>query len=228
MKAVLLLDPERRDEQLAFITERAKILRTLGDQLWVSMPDEKADLFAQQGIHVQPQEGSDLIQLPAVLFDPVQAAPSPPPQLTATAPAGNDTSYYIVQYMAAPEGDWVRQVQYLGGLLIENVPVQAAVFRLSSSQADGVRGLGDFVRWVGLFHPAYAMSFEIAGRQGPFSAEELAGMQVDPQQIAERPEGALSVSFFADRDLEAMRPLVQAAGASIVESLGVALVINAS
>ena len=228
MKAVLLLDPDRRDEQLAFVTERAQILRTVGDQLWVSMPDEKADLFAQHGIHVQPQEAADLIQLPAVLFDPGQAVPSPPAQLTATPPAGDNTTYYIVQYIAAPEGDWIRQVQYAGGLLIENIPVHAAIFRLSSLQADDVRALGDFVRWVGLYHPAYAMSFEIAGRNEPFSAQDLAGMHVDAQKIAERPEGALTVSFFSDRDLAEMRPLVEAAGARVVESLGVALVINAS
>ncbi len=226
MKAVLLFDPNRRRDQLAFVRERAKILHEFGDRVWVSMAEEQTARFTAKGIQVQPQEGADLIQLPAIVFDPEEAKPAPPAELAATEPTGDDTAYYVVQFAVAPEPDWIQAIQELRGVLVEDVPVHAAVFTLTSQQAAGVRGLGEFVSWVGLYHPAYALSFELAGRKEPFSAAGLSDLRADPERFASVPEGAVRVSFFSDRDIEDRLPAVEAAGAEVVADRGFDLVIN--
>ena len=226
MKAVLILDPNRRSEQLAFIAERARILHQFGDRVWVSMPDESANRFTAQGIQVQPHEAADLIELPAVLFDPAQAEPLPPPGLAAPQPAGGDTGYYIVQFVVAPEAAWVESIVSASAIFVTDVPVHAAIFSMTSAEAAAVRQLGEWISWVGLYHPAYSLRYELAGKGEPFSASELREMRVDAEAAAPKPEGALRVSFFPDRDFAAMIPLVEAAGAAIIENRGFDLVIN--
>jgi serine protease AprX len=226
MKAVLFLDPDRRTEQVAFVAERASILHEVGDRLWVTMPEELVNHFAEQGIQVQPHDDADLIELPAVLFDPEVAEPSPPPELTASEPAGDDTAYYLVQFAVAPEPSWVEQIEDLGGVFVEEVPIHAAVFKLTSTQAAAVRQLPPWISWIGLFHPAYALKFELAGRTEPFSAAELRNMRIDEEAAATKPEGALEVAFFADRDFQEMVTLVQSAGAVVVENRSFDIVIN--
>jgi hypothetical protein len=60
IKAALILDPDRRDEQLAYLSERVRILSKAGDQLWVSMTEDQSERFAGQGIAVQPHEEADV------------------------------------------------------------------------------------------------------------------------------------------------------------------------
>ena len=52
-KAALILDPNRRREQMAYVSERAEILHEFGGQLWVSMTEAQAGRFANRGITVQ-------------------------------------------------------------------------------------------------------------------------------------------------------------------------------
>ena len=51
----------------------------------------------------------------------------------------------------------------MGGALIQSVPINGMVMRLSGELLSAVRGL-DFVRWAGWYHPAYALAFTLAGR----------------------------------------------------------------
>jgi hypothetical protein len=226
MKAVLILDPDRRSEQLAFISERASIIHEVGDRVWVTMAEELMNHFAEQGIQVQPHDDADQIELPAVLFDPEVAEPSPPPELRASEPSGDDTAYYLVQFAVAPEPSWIEEIENLGGIFVEDVPIHAAVFKLTAAQAAAVVELPPYMCWLGLYHPAYSLRFVLAGRTEPFPAAELSGMRVDEAVAATKPEGALEVAFFADCDFEEMVTRVQAAGAVVVENRGYDLVIN--
>jgi hypothetical protein len=85
-KAALILDPDRRAEQLAYLSERVRVLHEVGDQLWVSMTEDQSDRLAGQGIVVQLHVEADLIELPSVTFDPSAGSPEPPEDLRATPP----------------------------------------------------------------------------------------------------------------------------------------------
>src|SRR5215208_4438794 len=102
-KAALILDPDRRDEQLAYLSERVETLHEAGDQLWVSMTEDQSERLAGQGIVVQLHEEADLIELPAVTFDPAAGSPEPPDDLHATPPPQGSTGYYLVQFVAPPD-----------------------------------------------------------------------------------------------------------------------------
>src|SRR5215207_6796275 len=95
IKAALILDPDRREEQLSYLSERVSTLHEAGDQLWVSMTEEQADRLARQGIAVQLHEEADLIELPAVTFDPAAGSPEPPDDLRAAPPPQGATGYHL-------------------------------------------------------------------------------------------------------------------------------------
>src|SRR5207248_6919987 len=126
---------------------------------------------------VQFHEEADFIDVPAAYFDPLATEPGagppdPPADLTATAPTGDQTTYYLVQFDAQPDPAWIEDVEATGALYVQDSPVNAVVFRLTAAQAGAVQGLAE-VRWVGLYHPAYACHYELAGRSEPFTATQL-------------------------------------------------------
>jgi subtilisin family serine protease len=224
-KATLLLDPNRRPEQLEFVAARTSVLHASGDQLWVAIDDGQAQRFADQGILVQFHEDADWIETPAAYFDPRQGEPQPPPALVAQIPAGSARAYAIVQFIAQPDPDWIGRIEDAGGIYVQEQPVLAAIFLLDATQISAVRGL-PFVRWVGLFHPAYALSFVLAGRDEPFDAVDLVDLAVDPGQVGTLGEGAFQVAFFDDRTADEMEAAVAAAGATVRANTGPSLIVE--
>src|SRR5215208_7065050 len=203
-KAALILDPNQRAEQLAYLSERVQILHEVGDQLWVSMTEDQADRLAAQGIVVQLHEEADLIELPAVTFDPAEGGPEPPEGLRAAPPNPGVTGYYLVQFIAPPDPDWIHDIIRLGGSYVQTLPVNAGVFQLSTIRATEVEQLG-YVSWVGLYHPAYAISFELAGRQEPFDAASLRNLAVAPASVPPGDGGNIRVRLFDDVSPDTVR-----------------------
>ncbi|HJQ29587.1 MAG TPA: hypothetical protein VJ827_09605, partial [Rubrobacter sp.] len=219
IKAALILDPNRREEQLAYLSERVQILHEVGDQLWVSMTEEQSERLAGQGIAVQLHEEADLIELPAVTFDPDAGSPEPPEGLRAASPPQGETGYYVVQFVAPPDPTWVHELLRLGGGYVQNLPVNAGIFKISAIMAAEAGQMG-FVSWVGLFHPAYALSYVLAGRDEPFTAASLREIAVAPESLPPPEGGNVQVRLFDDVDPDEARPAIEAAGATIVADTG--------
>jgi serine protease AprX len=218
-KAALILDPDRREEQLAYLSERVETLHEAGDQLWVSMTEEQANRLAEQGIAVQLHEEADLIELPAVTFDPAAGSPEPPDGLRAATPPQGTIEYYLVQFVAPPDPTWVHEIIRLYGNYVQNVPVNAGVFRLTAIRAAEVEQLG-YVSWVGLFHPAYALSHVLAGHAEPFTAASLRELAVAPESLPPAEGGNIQVRLFDDVSPDETRAAIEAAGATILADTG--------
>ncbi|HMV47917.1 MAG TPA: S8 family serine peptidase, partial [Blastocatellia bacterium] len=172
--------------------------------------------------------GAELIQLPAIVFDPSEALPEPPAELAVAEPGGTDTAYYLVQFLAPAERGWVSFIEELGATFVQDAPAQAAVFRMTAAQAAQTAAAREqaCVGWVGLYHPAYALSYLLTGRNEPFSARDLRSMAVAPESIPANESGALEVAFFADRTPAEMRPAIEAAGATVKTDTGYSLIID--
>ena len=224
-KATLIFDPNRRPEQAAYVAARTAILHESGDQVWVAIDDAQAERFAAQGILVQFHADADWIETPAAFFDPLQNEPQPPAALSAQPPVGDATAYTIVQFIAQPDPDWINQIEDAGGIYIQDQPVHAAIFRLGAAQTATVRALA-FVRWLGLYHPAYALSFTLAGREEPYDAIGLASLQVLPAGSVAPGQETVAVLFFDDQRLDEMQVAVTTAGATVRKNIGYSLIID--
>jgi hypothetical protein len=226
-KALLTFDPFRLAEQMQVVTDRTAILQQMGNHAWVAITESQASRFAEQGILVQFFGEADLISVPAALFDPLAAEPQVPDSLAAAPPTGNDSAYFIVQFSGPPEAEWLSQIEEAGGIYVQDNPVHTVIFRLTAALAGQVRALPT-VRWVGLYHPAYALSFSLAGRQEPYSAVELRDLHIDPLQLTPTETGTLEIAFFDDVVRNEARTALEAAGATILADTGYSLVIHAS
>ncbi|MEB3294551.1 MAG: S8 family serine peptidase, partial [Synechococcales bacterium] len=226
-KAIFILDPDRRSEQFAILTEQVRSLHPLGDAFWAVVTEEQADRFARRGIVVQMQVGADLVELPAIEFDPDEGEPNPPALFTAALPTGTQTAYYLVQFFAPPESAWMTEIEAIGGRYIQSLPRHLAVFQLTASQLDPVRQL-DPVTWVGIYHPAYALSYSLAGQEMPFVVNNLQTLQIDLSTLEATEEGSLEVLFFDDIELNQGRSQITTTGATITAETGYSFILNAS
>ncbi len=214
--ATLILDPHRVGEQLKFIRPRAEVVRAFGDRVWTNITPEQAERFREEGIAVQFHEEAYLVDLPAVLFDPLDGGDPRPPAELAAAPTPGEPAHYIVQFVAPPEPDWIGALEELGAVYAGDLPQLAALFRMTPEQAEQARALEEVVRWLGVYHPVYALDYRLAGRDVPFSAADLPTAQLDPSKFVEGDRLAVQVSFFDGLTTGEAAPLVEAAGAADV------------
>ncbi|MEK7780798.1 MAG: S8 family serine peptidase, partial [Verrucomicrobiota bacterium] len=85
-------------------------------------------------------------------FDPSIAQPA----VAADLLSDSDTNVYIVQYWTQPLQEFRSAIETLGGNVFHYLPMHAVLVRMSTDVRDQVAAL-PFVRWVGLFHPAYRL-----------------------------------------------------------------------
>jgi serine protease AprX len=222
-KAVLVLDPARAGEQLAYVAERAEIIHRAGDQLWVSLADEQVARFASQGIVVQVREDADTIQVPAGSFDPVVALPELPAELRAADGSG---IHQLVQFVAPPDPAWIAAIGAMGPPYILHLPADAGVFRLSEDVSAAIRAL-PFVRWTGPWQPAYALGPSLVERPGWLALIPVATPVIATPRPADAEEGNVHVELFYDVGSAEVVEAVQAAGAVVVADLGSGLVVRA-
>jgi hypothetical protein len=226
IRASVTLDPNRTREQRAFIADRQssiQVLRDLGGSLWVAMEDNQVDTLLGQGMAVVALPDAELVELPAITFDPGTQTVEPPDDLRRQEPTGDATADYLVQFVAPPDKAWIQEIATIGGELLQNVPTHAAVYRFTRAEADAVRALS-YVAHAGPYHPAYTVLPELAGAEAPFTATSLRTLRVTVPP--DREEGNLRLQFFEGLDPEGARSAVEAAGATIVDEASHGFVVR--
>jgi serine protease AprX len=224
-KALLLLDPQRRSEQLAYLEARAEAVYEIGDSIWASITEAQIERFISQGIEVQVQPEATQVDLPAVSFDPAVGVPLPATDLRGTAPIGDATAYYLVQ-IGAPLGDEViDQIEAMGGTYVQTLPEYALIFRLTAAQVTAVEAL-PWVSWLGLYHPAYALSYDLTRRETPYSPTELQHLARDLAQGLV--EGPVMVTPFEDVVPDELQSEIATTGAQLRADSRYGLIVTAT
>src|SRR3954454_25028727 len=113
IKATLILDPDRREQQLAYLADRIGAIREAGDGLWAAVTEEQAARFAEQGIVVQLHPAADWVLVPAGGFDPLPTPPVPPADLQAPSPP----AVTVVQFVAPAAAAWIAELAQAGSLV---------------------------------------------------------------------------------------------------------------
>ena len=219
LKAVLIPDPARRDEQLAYLRERVEILLEAGDLIWASITDDQVPRFAEQGITTQVRVDADLVQVPGGAFDPVAALPEPPAALQG------EGGYLLVQFVAPPDRTWIAAIAALGGDHVRYLPAAVGVFHPAPA-ASAVAGL-PFVRWAGAWQPAYALGGSLVTPPGWLSGLPTPTPVIAPGAPVDEAAGNVLVSLFDDVATADVHDAVVAAGAAVVADLGNGFVVRA-
>ncbi|HEU5098888.1 MAG TPA: S8 family serine peptidase [Roseiflexaceae bacterium] len=108
------------------------------------------NLFAQAP---DSQSGAP-IRLGRVTFDPLAGEPALAQALRSTEKAGPNT--FLLQFSGPVQEAWKVAAAQAGAHLYGYIPEHAFVARIDGAALPAVRAL-PFVRWVGLYHPAYRL-----------------------------------------------------------------------
>ncbi len=101
------------------------------------------------------------IRLRYATFDPLEEEPPLPAGQRLSVQADRPATY-LVQFTGPVRDVWKRQVERVGARLYGYIPDHAFLARMTPAVAEQVRSL-PFVRWVGLYHPAYRLAEELQG-----------------------------------------------------------------
>ena len=211
--AFVRLDPARAPEQTDFLRSRVTVLREAGGQFFVAMEDAQVDTFVSQGFSVSVFPDADVLELGPLSYRPASETPQPPEALRASAPAGDALAFWVVHFVAPPDKAWLQQIALAGAEQVHVLGPSAGAFRASSAAADAVKSL-PYVDSVALFHPAFAVSPDLAGIAEPLDASTLAQLAV--HLPPSDPQGNLELQVFDALDPDDVRPALAAAGATIV------------
>lgn len=140
--------------------------------------------------------------LRGVEFDTRQGEPPMDPGLRIDAYAPGELGYYIVQFVGPVVQAWKDEVQRLGGELLDYLPNNAFVVRMDDATLGQVSA-ASFVRWVGIFQPAYKVDSEIGRRTFQDPNRGIPG----PRQLV--------VELFELEDPAAVAPALTALGAQV-------------
>ncbi|RMF30355.1 MAG: hypothetical protein D6759_12105 [Chloroflexi bacterium] len=104
------------------------------------------------------------IRLRYATFDPLVGEPHIPAGQRLSIQADRPATY-LVQFTGPVQEAWKVAVERAGVHLYGYVPDYAFIARMTPAVAEQVRSL-PFVRWVGLYHPAYRLAEELQVARG--------------------------------------------------------------
>ncbi|EXI78796.1 MAG: type VII secretion-associated serine protease mycosin [Candidatus Accumulibacter appositus] len=221
--AFLQTDPDRAPEQDAFLRPRVRVLREAGGQFWVELDEAQVDSFVAEGFLVSTFAAADVVDLGPLSFRPASETPQPPAALRARPPTGDDAAFWIVHFIAPADKAWLVDIALAGGEQVQLIDALSSVFSLSLAASEAVRAM-PWVDFVGLYHPAYAVSLDLAAAEQEFTASSLATLSVQlPPADA---DGNLQVTVFDGVDPESVRPALEAAGASVLVEVAQGFVLQ--
>jgi len=129
------------------------------------------------------------IELAAGVIDPAAASLPIDPGLRAALPDPDESAHWLVHWRAPLTPALKDELRGLGAALLGYLPQQAQLVRMTGAQAEAARALAA-VDFVGLWHPAYALSPTIGQR-----------VWQDPARAADG-RLFLTVALFAGTDAE--------------------------
>lgn len=125
--------------------------------------------IANLGIVVTSSEGplaenesfQFFINLKAARFDPLLETPDIPLVLTYS----DENNYYLVQCNGPIQSEWVPEILEVGANILGYVPEYTYILYMEKDVKKSVSEL-PFVRWVGIYHPAYKIDQNLLTKQG--------------------------------------------------------------
>ncbi|MGD2035487.1 MAG: S8 family serine peptidase, partial [Bacteroidales bacterium] len=154
-------------------------------------------------------------------FSTSRPVPDLIPAIHMTAfPEDVGSGYYFVQFVAPITAEMKNVVAETGAELMNYVPNNTYLVRMSSSQRDAVAEL-EVVQWVGIYQPALRISKALSNK--------LTGIEIEPERPEKyelTPKTQLSpvekplqliVTIFRGEDLTKIRSEIERTGAQILE-----------
>jgi len=109
------------------------------------------------------------ISFDTISFDTRDGEPDLPPTQRMEEPRQDERAPYIIQLKGPVKMEWVREIEKTGAEVLDSAHHFAYLVEMTPRQKEMVMSL-EFVRWSGLYHPAYRWSGTF-NEEGYFTAD---------------------------------------------------------
>lgn len=117
------------------------------------------------------------IQLRAFTFDPLAAEPDLPVALQRSTDRETGEGMLLIQFNGPVKQSWKDAVEAAGATLYGYVPDYAFIARMDAAATAEVQKM-PFVRWTGVYHPAYALSPDLISVQAQSDVAAPTGLVI--------------------------------------------------
>lgn len=107
----------------------------------------------------------NLIGIGRFKFDPEKGEPSIDEEFRLSEEDLKKYNYYFVQLEGQARSEWLRELKHLGAVIIDYIPKYTYLIKIDPSQLPQIRNR-KYVKWSGVFQPAYKVSDSLVGRTG--------------------------------------------------------------
>jgi hypothetical protein len=129
------------------------------------------------------QTPSVLLRLNTATFDPLRGVPKLPAGLEISSYPTGENCFFIVQFIGPVMTEWKQKLEDLGGTLYWYIPDYAFLVEMDTSILAKIQSL-PFVRWVGIYQPAYRIHGDLLGRGSTENvAINILTSGVDPNSV---------------------------------------------
>jgi hypothetical protein len=101
------------------------------------------------------------INLKAASFDPLFEAPDISPDLRYK----DETNYYLVQCNGLIRTEWIKSITDTGAVILGYIPENTYILYMEPESKKSIEEL-PFIRWIGIYHPAYKLDDELLTKKG--------------------------------------------------------------
>ncbi len=151
-----------------------------GSFYWLEV--KAADLDRLAGVPYVVVPDARQVRVPGFQFDPlVDGEPvlSPDQRADAARPG-----FRLVQLIGPPQDAWLARLNQTGARVLQYYPHNTYLVWARPNATEALGQL-DFVRWQGLFHPAYKINSDLQGRTGKISNVDVMFYENDYKGVIE-------------------------------------------
>ncbi|MFO7792062.1 MAG: S8 family serine peptidase, partial [Candidatus Saliniplasma sp.] len=218
----MVLQAETSEESTCFLVyERGKAIETLENSegfsilanydefVLVESTTTRKNELVRQGHDIESLENRDHVGLQGHSFNVRNGIPDVPKELEITEYSGEESGYYILQFIGPIKPEWKERVEDMGVNLHGFRNRFNFIAEMDTQTRSRVEEL-DFVNWMGIYQPAYRFDEELMDEQGKvlldieffdgsrprMLAREMSGLGGEVQSIV---RNTISVEIDADK-----------------------------
>ena len=85
---------------------------------------------------------------------------------------GQNNGYYLVQCHGPIQSNWIEEIEQAGAVILGYIPDYTYILHMEAQAKENIENLG-FIRWVGIYHPAYKIQPGIMDKMGEIELNVL-------------------------------------------------------
>ncbi|HPC89626.1 MAG TPA: S8 family serine peptidase [Methanothrix sp.] len=215
-QVMVFVDESNKDRRSQAEAAVSRVLAAYPGSILAEVNEVQAKNLTDQGFSLEPV-ASSVIKLRSIEFDPAVEVPVGPKALSLhdAELVPTEENYWIVQFVGPAKQEWIDAIQELGGTIGDYVPDNAFMVRMSPKTKDQVSRL-DFIRYIGLYQPAYKISPLLMGVRGKVGLADLANAAISPGAFKPSLFGNLRVLLHKAGDAAEIQRQVESLGGSVL------------